>query len=174
MGAVEALLFMSGEGISLENIADALKTDKKTAKKIVDDLIQNYETEKSGIKIINYGDLYQMCTNPDYYFFIEAFRKTNKKRSLTPAVMETLAIIAYKQPVTKTEIENIRGVNADHTVNKLLEYGLVNEIGRAETPGRPILFGTSTEFLRHFGITGLNELPELPEKYKAELNDDTA
>ena len=162
-GAVEAILFAYGGAVDVSDIAEALDTDKRTARRIVNELAEKYSAEDRGIKIIELDDSYQMCTNPDYFEFVEALGKAPKKRALTQAVMETLAIIAYRQPVTKPDIENIRGVSADHAVNKLLDYGLVNELGRADAPGRPILFGTSEEFLRCFGISSLDGLPELPE-----------
>jgi segregation and condensation protein B len=104
-----------------------------------------------------------MCTNPDYYAYVQELLKNPQRKILTQALIETLAIIAYKQPVTKAQIEEIRGVNADHAVNKLMEYRLVVEKGRLDAPYRPILFGTSDEFLKYFGFTNLTSLPDLPE-----------
>ena len=162
-GAIEAMLFASGDAVPLDDLALALDTDRRTARKIINGLTERYEVENRGIKIIEFDDAYQMCTSPDYFEFIEALGKNPKKKPLSQAATETLAIVAYRQPVTKNEIENIRGVNADHAVNKLTEYGLVTELGRANAPGRPVLFGTTEEFLRRFGISSLNDLPELPE-----------
>ena len=156
------MLFVSGGAVSVEDLADALKIDKKTVRRIAKGLADSYEVENRGVKIIEIDDSYQMCSNPEYFEYIEALGKAPKKKVLTQAIMETLAIIAYKQPCTKTDIENIRGVSADHAVNKLLDLGLISEIGRAETPGRPVVFGTSEEFLRSFGITDLSGLPKLP------------
>ena len=161
-GAVEAMLFASGDAIELADIAAVLGTDKRMARKIVEGLAERYELENRGIQIAALDDAYQMRTSPDYHEFIESLGKTSRKKALTPAVMETLAIIAYKQPATKADIENIRGVGADHAVNKLVEFGLVQETGRADAPGRPVMFGTSEEFLRYFGISSLKELPGLP------------
>ena len=162
-GALEAVLFASGGPVALTDLAFVLDTDIKTARKMMDGLADAYELENRGIKIVKFGDSYQMCTNPDFFPFIEALGKTPKIRTLTPTLMETLAIIAYKQPATKTDIESIRGVNADHAVNRLMEYGLVIDAGRADTPGRPVLFATSEDFLRMIGISSLEELPGLPE-----------
>ena len=162
-GAVEAMLFAAGEAVRLDDLAGALGTDRREARNLVKGLTERYETENRGIKIIELDGSYQMCTSPEYYEFIESLGRTQKRKPLSQAVMETLAIIAYRQPVTKSEIENIRGVGADHTVNRLLEYGLVNELGRADAPGRPVLFGTTEEFLRRFGISSLKELPGLSE-----------
>jgi len=162
--AVEAMLFASGQAVPAAVLAAALNADKRTLRTVVRGLAERYIFENRGVRIIELDDSYQMCTNPEYYAFIEALGKAPKPKPLSQAVMETLAIIAYRQPVTKTDIENIRGVEADHTVNKLLEYGLVVELGRADRPGKPVLFGTSEEFLRRFGISSVNELPELPER----------
>jgi len=161
-GAAEALLFASGDAIDLEDIAAALGSDRRGARRVLKGLEDRYLIENRGIKIIELDGAFQMCTNPDFFEYIERLGKTPKKRPLSQAVMETLAIIAYRQPVTKHDIEDIRGVNADHAVNKLMEYGLAAELGRAETPGRPVLFGTTEEFLRRFGIASVNELPTLP------------
>jgi len=161
--AVEAMLFACGDAVPLDDLADALGTDKRTARKIVAGLAELYELEQRGIRIVMLDDACQMCTNANYFEYIEALGKAPKQRSLSPAVLETLAIIAYRQPATKTDIENIRGVDANHAVNRLVEYGLVNEVGRADAPGRPVLFGTSEEFLRFFGLSSLKELPGLPE-----------
>ena len=172
-GAVEAMLFASGDAVPLDDLAFALDTDRRTARRIINGLTERYEVENRGIKIIEFDDAYQMCTSPNYFEFIEALGKNPKKKPLSQATTETLAIVAYRQPVTKNEIENIRGVNADHAVNKLTEYGLVTELGRANTPGRPVLFGTTEEFLRRFGISSLEDLPELPEPpIDAETNAD--
>jgi len=162
-GALEAVLFASGGPVALKDLASILNTDARAARKMIDGLAESYELENRGIKIVRFDDAYQMCTNPEFFPFIEALGKTPKTRALTPALMETLAIIAYKQPATKTDIENIRGVNADHAVNRRREYGLVNDAGRADAPGRPVLFATSEDFLRMIGISSLEELPGLPE-----------
>ena len=166
-GALEAVLFASGGPVAIADLAFALNTDVRTARKLIDGLAETYEIENRGIKIVGFDDSYQMCTSPEFFPFIEALGKTPKIRTLTPALMETLAIIAYRQPATKTDIENIRGVNADHAVNKLMEYGLVIDTGRADAPGRPVLFATSEDFLRLLGISSLDELPGLPEIPKA-------
>jgi len=161
--AVEAMLFACGDAVPLDDLADALGTDKRTARKIVAGLAELYELEQRGIRIVMLDDACQMCTNANYFEYIEALGKAPKQKSLSPAVLETLAIIAYRQPATKADIENIRGVDANHAVNRLVEYGLVSEVGRADAPGRPVLFGTSEEFLRFFGLSSLKELPGLPE-----------
>ena len=110
-----------------------------------------------------------MCTDSSMYEYLIRIAKQPKKRVLSDVLLETLSIIAYKQPVTKAEIEKIRGVSSDHAVNKLVEYGLVQELGRLDAPGRPMLFGTTEEFLRSFGVTSLEELPELSEDQKEQF-----
>src|SRR5699024_6225746 len=121
--------------------------------------------EDRGICLIELEDSYQLCTKKEFYSCLTAILSQPKKAALTDVMMETLAIIAYKQPVTKLEIEKIRGVKSDHAVNKLVEYGLVEETGRMDAPGRPLLFGTTEEFLRRFSVQSLDELPSLnPEQ----------
>ncbi len=157
--AIEAILFAAGEAVSLKNIAHALSLDKEAAYTHICTLTDQYNFEDRGIQIIQIGESFQMCTNPDYFPYIQALCETPQKKTLTPTILETLAIIAYKQPITKGGIEEIRGVNADHAVNKLMEYNMVEEKGRMDTAGKPILFGTTDEFLRHFGFASLEALP---------------
>ena len=128
-------------------------------------MADHYEAEDRGVRIIELDNSFQMCTKPEAYEYLIRIAKQPKKYVLTDVLLETLSIIAYRQPVTKLEIEKIRGVKTDHAVNKLVEYELVQEVGRLDAPGRPILFGTTEEFLRHFGVTSLEELPNLnPEQ----------
>ena len=162
---VEALLFAAGEPIKVSDIANALEIDTKTTRSLIDNLACKYNSERRGISVVEVSDSFQMCTNPHYYDYVKKGLNNTRKKPLTPALLETLAIIAYKQPITKPQIEHIRGVNADHTVNKLVEYALVTENGRANTPGRPVLFVTTGEFLKHFGITNLSQLPALEDNY---------
>ncbi|MBQ2752824.1 MAG: SMC-Scp complex subunit ScpB [Firmicutes bacterium] len=160
---IEAILFVTGEAVPLGTIADAVNMDKATTKAIINTLADKYLSEKRGMQIIEIDGAYQMCTAPECFEFIRNLYKTPQKQGLTQALLETLAIIAYKQPITKAQIEEVRGVNADHAVYKLTEKGLVQEVGRLDVPGRPILFGTTTEFLRFFGFKSTSELPPLDE-----------
>lgn len=173
--AIEAILFASGESVEISRISHCLEIDEKTVKSITARLMDKYTTQKRGIKIIQTNDSYQMCTNEKYYDFVGKLVKAPSKKMLTQTLLETLAIIAYKQPITKSGIEEIRGVNADHAVNKLVEYQLVCETGRMDTPGKPILFGTTDEFLKYYGLKNLSELPDLPdislEEIKGEFPD---
>lgn len=160
---VEAILFTMGESVELEKIANAIELEKKETKEIIEKLQQKYETENHGVQIIELDGAYQMCTKNEMYEYLIRIAKQPKKRVLTDVLLETLSIIAYKQPITKSEIEKIRGVSCDHAVNKLVEYNLISEIGRLDAPGRPMLFGTTEEFLRSFGVHSIEELPVLNE-----------
>ncbi|MCC8015721.1 MAG: SMC-Scp complex subunit ScpB [Eubacterium sp.] len=159
--AVEAILFAAGEPVEIESIAAVIDEDKATAESLCESLAIKYNCEKRGINIIKLEDSYQMCTNRRFFDTVSKLFRQPKRKSLSQAVLEVLAIIAYKQPITKTEIEEIRGINSDHAVNRLVEYDLVEEKGRKSTPGRPILFGTTDEFLRVFGFESSEKLPEL-------------
>ena len=139
-------------------------------------LMDEYEAENRGVRIIELDNSFQMCTKKETYEYLIRIAKQPKRYVLTDVVLETLSIIAYKQPVTKLEIEKIRGVKSDHAVNKLVEYGLIEEVGRLDAPGRPLLFGTTEEFLRRFSVQSLEELPTLnPEQmehFKEEAEDE--
>ena len=161
--AVEAILFASGESVELSKLAYCLELEEADLKPIIESLMNKYEGEERGMKIIQLNDAYQMCTNEIYYDFVSRLVKAPSKKVLTQTLLETLAIIAYKQPITKSGIEDIRGVNAEHAINKLVEYRLICEVGRMETPGKPILFGTTDEFLKYYGLQSLSELPDQPE-----------
>ena len=156
---VEAILFTMGESVELEHIAKTLELDTEQTKKIVENLMKRYENNSIGIKIMELDGSYQMCTKGEMYEYLVKIAKQPKKHVLTDVLLETLSIIAYKQPITKAEIEKIRGVSCDHAVNKLVEYNLVCELGRLDAPGRPLLFGTTEEFLRSFGVHSIDELP---------------
>ncbi len=162
---VEAILFTMGEAVELERIAGALDHDVDTMRKIIMNMMDQYELEERGIHIIELNGAYQLCTKSEMYETIIKVTHIPKKHVLTDVLLETLSIIAYKQPITKLQIEQIRGVKSDHAVNKLVEYNLICEMGRLDAPGRPILFGTTEEFLRSFGLQSLEALPVVnPEK----------
>ena len=152
--AIEAILFAMGDSVELEKIAKAIQQDTETTRKIIGHMMDGYRKKDRGIRVA----------------------RQPKKLALTDVVMETLSIIAYKQPITKLEIEKIRGVKCDHAVNKLVEYNLVKELGRLDAPGRPLLFGTTEEFLRYFGLHSLEDLPSLNpvqiEDFKAEAEEE--
>lgn len=166
---VEALLFTMGRSVGLDEIATALNAGKKIAQDAVERLITKYEQRQGGMVIRRLEKRYQMAADPACYPALIRVAKQPKKPVLTDVVMETLSIIAYKQPVTKVEIERIRGVSSDHAVNRLVEYGLAYEVGRLNAPGRPALFATTEEFLRRFGVSSIQELPDLNPEVEAEI-----
>ena len=157
--AIEAILFTMGNSVELSRIAAAVGHDEETVKKIIHNMMDRYHEEDRGIQIIELEDAFQMCTKKEMYEYLIRVASVPKKQQLTDVLLETLSIIAYKQPVTKMDIEKIRGVKCDHAVNKLVEYSLVCEAGRLDAPGKPILFATTEEFLRCFGVSSLEELP---------------
>ncbi len=158
---IEAVLFTMGETVGLERLAAALEMDKEEVKEIISEMMEEFETEERGVQIIELDGAYQMCTRKEAYEYLIKIISIPKENRLTDVQLETLSIIAYKQPVTRLEIEKIRGVSAEHTVNRLLEVGVIEEKGRLNTPGRPILFGTTEEFLRRFGLKSTEELPDI-------------
>ena len=173
---IEAVLFTMGSAVELKQLATAIGQDKETAKAAVERLMKRYQTGKHGMEILQLEDSYQMCTQSKYYSNLIRIASAPKKQVLSDIVLETLSIIAYRQPVTKLEIEKIRGVKSDHAVNKLIEYNLVCELGRLDAPGRPLLFGTTEEFLRRFSIQSVDDLPvlnpEQVEHFKSEAEED--
>lgn len=171
-GAVEAILFTMGQSVELKTIARAIEQDEATTKRLIHNMMDRYQEERRGIQIIELENAYQLCTKKEYYAQLIRVASEPKKQVLSEVVLETLAIIAYKQPVTKSEIARIRGVSSDHAVNKLVEYGLVCEAGRLNAPGRPILFATTEEFLRRFGLGSLNSLPQLDALQMAQLEEE--
>ena len=166
---IEAILFTMGESVELDRIAAAIEHDEETTRKIIHNMIDKYDTEDRGIHIIELEGSYQLCTKPSLYETLIKITHVPKKHVLTDVLLETLSIIAYKQPITKLQIESIRGVSSDHAVNRLIEYNLICETGRLDAPGRPILFGTTEEFLRNFGLNSMDSLPVLDPEKKEEF-----
>ena len=160
-GVIEAVLFTMGESVELSKIAAAVGHDADTTRKLIHKMMDKYETEDRGVHIIELEDAFQMCTKKEMYEYLIRVARQPKKYVLTDVQLEVLSIVAYKQPVTRQEVEKIRGVNSDHALNRLVEYGLVGEAGRLDAPGRPILFGTTEEFLRNFGVRSTEELPSI-------------
>ena len=157
---LEAMLFASGESVHVTKLAKAIGTDTAITREILKKLAKTYEETKSGILLHEHEDTYRLCTNPLYYPMVERLLELKPRRPLSQTLLETLAIVAFKQPVTKGTIEQIRGVNADHAVNKLMEYGLIEENGRLDAPGRPILFITTEEFYMNYDIKNLQALKD--------------
>lgn len=158
---IEAILFSMGESVSKKQLMTALDVPEDLFFYLIDQLKRKYNKKDSGIRLLELDGAYQLCTRPEYYDQLIKIVNQPKKPKLTDVMMETLSIIAYKQPVTKQEIEAIRGVKCDHPVNKLLEYNLIREAGRLDAVGRPILFRTTEEFLRCFGVESIKELPKI-------------
>lgn len=176
--AIEAILFTMGESVEAEKIATAIDHDVDTTVKIIHNMMDKYEAEDRGIKIIELDKSFQLCTKQEFYDNLIKVCSQPRKYTLSDAALETLSIIAYKQPITKLEIEKIRGVNSDRAVNKLIELELAKEVGRLDAPGRPMLFGTTEEFLRTFGVQSIDELPviseDMIEQYKEEAEYEVA
>lgn len=174
--AAEAVLFTMGRAVELRELAAALETGEEEARAAVERLQEKYREEGRGLSVIELSGSFQMCTKAEYYETLIRVAKAPKKQALSDVVLETLSIIAYKQPITKMEIEQIRGVKSDHAVNRLIEYNLVYEVGRLDAPGRPALFATTEEFLRRFGVGSMEELPvidpEQLDEFKLEVEEE--
>ena len=172
MAALEAILFAMGEPVGLDRLAGAIERSPEDTQALLEELGGRYDRDGAGIRLLRLEDSYQLTTRKEYYEALIRIAKQPKKPHLTDVMMETLSIIAYKQPVTRSEIEKIRGVSCEHAVNRLLEYDLIQELGRLQVPGRPILLGTTDTFLRCFGMETTEDLPQLStvelEDFKAE------
>lgn len=166
--AIEAILFASGEPVDAEKIASALSLNKSTIKKLIDDIKDKFDALDSGICIINVAEKYQMCTKSKFSEHIRKILDLHKNIPLSQASLEVLAIVAYNQPVTKAFIEQIRGVDCSRIINNLSVKNLIEEKGRLELPGRPLLYGTTLNFLKCFEISSLNELPSVDTLNKNE------
>lgn len=168
-GIIESILFTMGGAVELSDLARVLETDPDQLRWILCEMREEYKREGRGIGLIELENSWQMATRQENYDYIRKLVAQPKKRVLTDVLMETLSIIAYKQPVTRQEIENIRGVKCDFAVNKLVEYQLVRELGRLDTIGHPIVFGTTEEFLRCFGVASIDNLPDIDEVKKQDF-----
>ncbi len=164
---IEAILFAVGRMVTIEELVLALEIDKNQLEEIIENMKEDYKTR--GIELIKIENGYQLCTKKEYYEYIYPILDKRTKPNLSTAALETLAIIAYNQRTTRAEIEAIRGVNSDATIYKLLDYGLIEDAGKADLPGRPTTYKTTTEFLKMFGYESLANLPELP-RYKLDAN----
>ena len=159
--ALEAVLFTMGTSVPQKVLADALSLEEEDIEELAVGLQSKYMAEDRGIQIIRLEDAYQLCTKSEYYDVLIKVATTPFRPVLTEVLLEVLSVVAYKQPVTRGEIERIRGVSCDYAVNRLVEYGLIEECGRQDSPGRPILFRTTEDFLRKFGISSVDELPPI-------------
>jgi segregation and condensation protein B len=166
---IEAILFMSGEPVSLDTLRKVIEIDKYNTERLVRDLINDYSLRSSGLLLLEVAGGFQLVTNPACSPWVKKLLSTSVPKKLTQSSLETLAIIAYKQPIIKAEIEAIRGVNSDGVVKTLLDRRLVKLLGRKEVPGRPLMYGTTNEFLHYFGLKDLTELPTLKEFQEIEV-----
>ncbi|MGL4362672.1 MAG: SMC-Scp complex subunit ScpB [Cellulosilyticaceae bacterium] len=173
---IEAVLFFSGDSVTSLKLSEVCDVAEVKVHMAVFKLNEIYEQTNSGIEIVEVEQGYQMCTKPEHISAIQRFKQKPIKKILTQALLETLAIVAYSQPITKTQIEEIRGVRSEHAVTKLIEYDLIEDVGRLTVIGRPILFGTTTGFLRHFGFKSIEEMPkvqeDLIERFKKEIEEE--
>ncbi len=170
--ALEAILFTMGKAVEISRLAAAIDLAPADTRKVLETLQQEYAADDRGLELLFLEDKVQLCTKGAYYETLIRLASQPRKPVLTDVLLETLSIIAYKQPVTKTDIERVRGVKSDFAVNKLVEYGLIEEVGRLDTPGRPLLFATSEEFLRRFGLSGAADLPAMDPVLAEEIKEE--
>ena len=164
-GIIEAVLFTSGDSVEIERLKEITEATDEQLTVALGVLEKRYESEESGLVLIQLEDSVQLATKSDMYEYLIKIARTPKQYRLSDTALETLSIIAYKQPVTRMQIEHIRGVSCSHAIDKLLEYDLIKELGRLDAPGRPLLFGTTEEFLRRFGVKSIEDLPKpAPER----------
>lgn len=162
--AIEAVLFASGEPVAAGRLAEVLELDEETTVRLADDLMQDINTRGGGLRMLRLDGRYQLCTNADYAGYVRKALEIRRNTPLSQAAMEVLAIVAYNQPVTRAFIEQVRGVDCGAVVQGLVQKSLIEEKGRLELPGRPLLYGTTADFLRSFGLNSLEGLPNLPQK----------
>lgn len=160
---IEGLLFIWGDPLTAEDISTILEMDKEEVTSLLEEMMDDFDYNRRGVRIVKANDTYQLSTRPEHYQWIKKLNHTKPNRSLSNAAMETLAIIAYRQPIIKSEIDNIRGVKSDRSLETLMEKKLVQELGRLDKIGRPIVYGTTDEFLRLFSLESLDDLPDFQE-----------
>ena len=164
---IEAILFAMGNSVSIDKLAEVLETEPSKVRSAIKEMKTEFEKNNRGIELIELENAVQLGTKALAYEYLIKLGKASPKYVLTDSLLETLSIVAYKQPVTRSEIEKIRGVSCDHAINKLVEYELIEEVGRLDAPGRPLLFGTTEQFLRSFKVKSIDDLPEVsPELYE--------
>ena len=173
MAAIEAVLFASGEPVECARLAEVLEIDEATAGKFADDLMNDYNTRGGGITMVKLDNAYQLCSNRNYADYVRRAMEIRRNTPLSQAAMEVLAIVAYNQPVTRAYVEQVRGVDCSAVMQGLVAKSLIEEKGRLELPGRPLLYGTTKDFLRCFGVSCLEELPPLPQMEVAENGEET-
>lgn len=169
---IEAILFVAGEPVTIGDLASALELSEMETMFAIEEMQKRYDIDRRGVILRRYGDHVRMETRPEYAPYVERLLQPVQRQSLSQTVMETLAVIAYRQPATKGEVEQVRGVKCDYSVQTLLAKGLIQEAGRKEALGRPILYVTTDKFLEHFGLSDIRELPPLPEAVPVEKIDE--
>lgn len=177
LSIIESLLFASGDPLKIKDIASIIESSLEYTEYLLNKLSKNYELEERGIKLISINGAYQLVTKKENSIYLQKLLKTNIRQSLSQASLETLAIIAYKQPVTRINIDEIRGVKSDSAVITLLDKKLIKEVGKLEVPGRPILYATTEDFLRYFGIENIKEMPSIEailDEFKEENKEDAS
>jgi segregation and condensation protein B len=169
---VEGLLFAAGDAVPLDKICEVIDIDKKTAKLILNTMISNYQNSRRGIMLREINGGYQLCTRPEHHEYIKRLFEPRQRQGLSQAAFETLAIIAYNKPVTRAKIEQIRGVNSDSAVTRLLERNLIREAGKLDAPGKPLIYEVTEEFFRSFGFSSYSDLPLLEMNELEEVKED--
>lgn len=162
-GIIEAVLFAMGNPVSIKELSELLDLTEKQLKQVLEEMVLEYENSSRGLYLVLFNNKVQLSTKPEYGDYIKRLVKPDSRQNLSQAALETLSIVAYRQPITKAEIDELRGVRSDRAISTLIEKGLIKENGRRETTGRPILYCTSEDFLKYFGFKNINELPELIE-----------
>ncbi len=165
---IEGILFASGEPVSIDRISSVLAVDKENVLEAAEELSKKFVYERAGIRLVKLDDSLQLCSAPEYSDYIRAVLETRKPPKLSQAAMEVLTIVAYFQPVTRAYVEQVRGIDSSYTVSILVDRGLIESCGTLNAPGRPVLFQTTKNFLRTFGLSSLEELPELPTKTESD------
>ncbi|MDD3298263.1 MAG: SMC-Scp complex subunit ScpB [Bacillota bacterium] len=172
-GVIEAVLFAAGDPVSLKDLCGILGMDKRDVLLVMKEMKDWYNYERRGLQLIEAEGYFQFSTRPEYYEYIQKLHSPQRKQGLSQAALETLAIIAYKQPITRAEVDSIRGVQSDSAISTLIEKRLIHEVDRMDTIGRPILYGTTVDFLKYFGLSTVEELPEILEEQITYLNENT-
>jgi len=166
----EALMFVSGEPVSIPRFAEVMEMSEKEIEKLMTEMINEYNYQRRGMKLIRLENSYQLVTRSEYFDYVVKMVTSGQRKVLSPAVLEVLSVIAYNQPVTKAAIEHVRGVDSSYSISKLLERNFIEQRGRLDLPGRPLLYGTTDEFLRCFGLESINDLPKLDENGESVVN----
>lgn len=173
IGIIEAVLFAAGDPVSLKDLCGILDMEQREVLPLIREMKDWYNYERRGFQLIEVEGHFQFSTRPEYYEYIQKLHSPQRKQGLSQAALETLAIIAYKQPITRAEVDAIRGVQSDTAISTLMEKKLIREVDRLDTIGRPILYGTTIDFLKYFGLSTVKELPDIVEEQMTYLDENT-